>query len=331
MKKLFCCLAALLLLLSSALAEGSLITGEITEGSLAGSSVYLLTDDTRLSGTVGEISLLARLEDGTLTLGTTEKAVRVRLPQMDALEDILARLQQQPTYENAVYSSLFIQAQQLELSAGEVAAIARELLHALPMLDPDGSLSAALNGADSKEAWATVTRYEADQRQYPNTWMLLVHVFSPALPALYAEIRTDEYGAKFTLAMSDQTVTDWDETIAAISDAAPGDTSRGRLFKGFTMTDNNGAQRSLYVECSCFGFALPLRLGVDAFIDAVDPRQWTAAIDLINDDTREALLSGSLESTVTPQAPDAAESAEIIDMTDGVNNAEWVSVLPELQ
>lgn len=330
MKKLFCCLAALLLMLSSALAEGSLITGEIIEGALKGSSVYLLADDTRLSGTVGDISLLARLENGALTLGTAEKALRVRLPQLNALEGIFDRLRQQPTYENAVYSSLFIQAQQLELSAGEVAAIARELLSALPMLDPDGSRAAALNGVEGKETWATVTRYEADQRQYPNTWMLLVHVFSPDLPAMHAEIRTDEYGANFTLAFSEQPVTDWDETIAAISDAAPGDTSHGRLIKGFTMADSNGSQQSLYVECACSGFGLPLRFGVDALIDTVDPRQWTADIDMINDDTREPLLRGSLESTVTPQTPEDVESAEIIDMTEGGNNEEWKSILPEL-
>lgn len=321
MKKILCCLAALFLFVS-AQAEGSLITGQIKEGALTDSPVYVLLNDTALAGSVGDITLTARLEQEILQIGTGDMALRLRLPKLGSLkDDILARLDQQPTYENAVYSSLFIQAQQIELTAAEVAALAREVLTALPLLDADGAMMSALKGINGSETWATVTRYVADERQYPNTWMLLVNVFSPVLPALHAEIRSDEYGANFTLAVSVEPVTDWDETIAAISDAVPGDMSRGRLIRGFTMVDD-GAQKWIYVECACYGFALPLRLGVDIYIDAIDFRQWTADFDVINDDTQEHLFCGSLESTVTGQEPEPTESAAVIDLTDGMDDAE---------
>ena len=323
MKKLICCLIALLMLLLSAQAEGSLITGEVTEGSLAGSPIYLLTDGTSLSGTVGSTTLLATLTDDTLLAGTQSLALRLRLPRIrEALDALLARLNDQPTYENAVYSSLFIQAQQIELTADEVAPLAREVLAFLPMLDASGQLLPSLEGVGGSETWATVTRYTADERQYPGTWMVQVNVFAPVLPAMRLEVRTDEFGANFVLALSHQAVTDWDETIAALSEVAPGDTSLGQMIKGFTMTDNSGSEKWLYVEAACYGFALPLRLGTDIFIDALDARQWTAELDLINDDTNEALFHGALESTATTQSPAPAESAQVIDLTDGMDDAE---------
>ena len=323
MKKMVCCLIALLTLLLSAQAEGSLITGEITEGALAGSPVYVLTDGSSLSGTVGSTALLARLEGDTLLAGTDRLAVKLTLPRVrERLGALMARLQEQPTYENAVYSSLFIQAQQIELTADEVAPLAREAIACLPMLDAEGTLLPRLEGAGGQETWATVTRYTADERQYPGTWMMQINVFAPVLPPMRLEIRTDEYGANFVLALSRQPVTDWDETIAALSDAAPGDTSLGQMIKGFTMTDDGSNEKWLYVEAACFGFTQPLRVGVDIFIDAVDARQWTAEIDLINDDTQDTVLHGSLESAATTQSPDPAESAQVIDLTDGMDDAE---------
>ena len=170
MKKMVCCLIALLTLLLSAQAEGSLITGEITEGALAGSPVYVLTDGSSLSGTVGSTALLARLEGDTLLAGTDRLAVKLTLPRVrERLSALMARLQEQPTYENAVYSSLFIQAQQIELTADEVAPLAREAIACLPMLDAEGTLLPRLEGAGGQETWATVTRYTADERQYPGT------------------------------------------------------------------------------------------------------------------------------------------------------------------
>ena len=323
MKKMLCCLVALLTLILSAQAEGSLITGEITEGLLADSPIYVLVDGSALSGTVGSTTLLAQLEGSTLLAGTDSRAVKFALPQLqEKLSALMARLTEQPTYENAVYSSLFIQAQQIELTADEVAPLAREILTFLPMLDVNGDLLPSLAGAGGSETWATVTRYTADERQYPGTWMMQINEFAPVLPAMRLEIRSDEYGANFVLALSRQPVTDWDETIAALSDAAPGDTSLGQMIKGFTMVDNGSSEKWLYVEAACFGFTLPLRLGVDLFIDAVDARQWTAEFDLINDDTRETVLHGNLESTATAQAPAPVESAQIIDLTDGMDDSE---------
>lgn len=323
MKKLICSIIALLMLLLSAQAEGSLITGEVTEGALAGSPVYVLADDSALSGTVGSTTLLASLTGDTLVAGTQSLALRLRVPQIrETLDALLARLNQQPTYENAVYSSLFIQAQQIELTADEVAPLAREVLSFLPMLDSSGQLLPSLEGAGGNEVWATVTRYTADERQYPDTWMVQVNVFAPVLPAMRLEIRTDEFGTNFVLALSHQAVTDWDETIAALSDTAPGDTSLGQMIKGFTMTDNNGSEKWLYIEAASHGFPLPLRVGADFYIDALDARQWTAEVDLINDDTGECLFHSSLESTATTQSPTPAESAQIIDLTDGMDDAE---------
>ena len=323
MRKLVCCLVALLLLLLSAQAEGTLITGQITEGALAGSPVYVVTDDSALSGTVGSTALLAHMAEGTLLAGTDRLAVKLSLPRIrEQAAALLARLAEQPTYENAVYSSLFIQAQQIELTADEVAALAREAVSFLPMLDADGTLLPRLEGAGGQDTWATVTRYTADERQYPGTWMVQVNVFAPVLPPMRMEIRTDEYGANFVMALSRRDVTDWDETIAALSDAAPGDTSLGQMIKGFTMSDNGASEKWLYVEAYCFGFTLPLRVGMDIYIDAVDARQWTAEFDLINDDTRDTLIHGSLESTPTTQSPDPVESARVIDLTDGMDDDE---------
>ena len=121
MKKLLSALMILMLLLSSACAETCLITGEVVEVSAPG-DVRILVNESAFEATYNDKQFFGAVQaDGTLLLGTPEKAVRLAgLPDLSLFVDVWQRLDTQPTYDNAVYSSLFTKAQQIELTAREV-------------------------------------------------------------------------------------------------------------------------------------------------------------------------------------------------------------------
>ena len=206
MKRFFCAVLALMFLACAALADTSLITGEVVEIPTPG-DVRLLISDQAFEASFNDRQMFGALQpDGTLLIGTQEKAVRLGgLPDESLLQGLFDRLDQQPTYQNSIYSSLFTQAQKIELPADEVRDYALTLISLFPLLDRDGSLRQALGDAAGSEPWASVTRYRADPSQYPKTWMMDVNVFSPALPALRVQYRQDEFGSNFEIACTRNT------------------------------------------------------------------------------------------------------------------------------
>lgn len=333
MKKVLCFLmTVLLVLLSVSLAENSLITGDIlTDGSPESSAALRIVAaeysfEMSLAGKKTDLHLSGRLTDeGDLLAGDETAAALLPFGRVQQLiAPIMRQLEEAPSYENAVYSSLFIQARQVEISAEDTARLTAAVLSAFPLLDRDGSLRAALDGVRGSETWATVTRYIADERQYPDTWMVQVNVFSPLLPALHGEVRSDAYGSNFEFALSRQAVTDWDETIAALSEAPAGGEDSGRLVRGFTMVYDSGTSTDLYLEADLFGFSRLMRLAVDAVYENDTASAWTAEVVLNDEEQSRALFAAKLESVPSNETP-----AVSVSDTDTVSLMDVLNILRE--
>lgn len=322
MKKLLSALMILMLLLSSACAETSLITGEVVEVSAPG-DVRILVNESAFEATYNDKQFFGAVQaDGTLLLGTPEKAVRLAgLPDLNLFADVWQRLDTQPTYDNAVYSSLFTEAQQIELTAREVCDYMLAILNVCPLLDPDGSLREIALNSNGNETWATVTRYVADPVQYPDTWMVQVNVLGIAFPAMQLEYRQDEYGSNFQAAVAAGAVADWDETMDAILNDSTG--GAGRMVKGFTMKDDGGTETWIYLEVSIHGFPQQWRLALDMYRNNDDARMWHAVAVLNDDATNTPILAVGLDSEGTELLPMTAfDNAVIVDGTDGLDEAE---------
>jgi len=317
MKKLICWLMiAMMLLSSAALADSSRVTGTIPKGMLAVSAIEGLFSDTGFEMTIGDIKLSGAVQaDGSLLVGNAQQSFRVSVAGAALLAPLMQRLKSEPTFENAMYSSKYIQAQQIELSAAETLQLALSALDACPLLDAAGTLRPALEQAAApNETWATVTRYEADVRQYPNDWMVQVNVFAPVLPYMRIEVESDDFGSSFEVAISETPVTDWDETVLAIEDAAPGQAA-GKLVQGFTMVYDNGKEKDTYVEAVTIGFEQAYKLEMDCVVNDAEPRSWYAAGTLSNTLTGDVVLEAGLQSVSTSAAPAPQVS------TDNVTNA----------
>lgn len=324
MKKVICFLLVLMMLLSSAaMAENSRITGTITDAARGEGTVQLLAGENGfdLDLKLGDLAVIlsgAAQEDGTLLIAKGDVALRVAAPDLQKmLAPLLLKLSTQPTYENAMYSSKYIQAQQVEISGAQVSAIGLALLNACPLADRDGSLRMALNGlSQSGETCATLTRYTADQQQYPNDSLMQLSVFSSALPYLFGEIETDEYGSSFTIAFSEGKVTDWDETIAELSEGK----TAGKLYKGFTMLDAS-LRYTEYVWAEIFGYENKMEL--EAEIDNVSGGNWSGRALLADTDNGVHLLYAALQGAATGDAPSGNVSVSLtVDGTDGLDAAE---------
>ena len=323
MKKTLCCLLALLLLFSSALAD-TLITGEVVEIPNPGDVRAVLGEQAFEAFFNGQALFGSRQDDGTVLIGTREKALRIgALPDAALLKGFGSQLDQSPAYESSVYSSLFTHAQQIRLTAGEVGRLLLNVLNVCPLLDADGSLRQAAEAAQGDEIWATVTRYTAaDQSQYPDALTLQVNVFAPTLPAIWFDYhRTDTTGENFILAVTREPVIDWDETLVAISEADPGDTSRGRMIRGFTMLDESWD----YVEFDLMGFpaAYSWHVEADIFPDIQDANVWEASVAVTSRVDKTPVATVTLRSEATDQSPVVElDAAQIIDGTDGLDAAE---------
>lgn len=325
MKKLLCALLLMMLLCGAAQAQGRLITGDIAwpqgaaelnlhwgaagfEGALTGEKTVALAGawqpDGRLLIAADQTLalLLPALPTGTLTA-----------PLLEALEGLDA-------YQTARHSSLFIQAQQVQFSADAVCAYARELLTLYPLLDADGSLRAALELAGGSETWATVTRYMADQQQYPGSWLLQINVDAPVLPSIFVEVQTggkDSWDWKF--AIQRQRVTDWDETIAALEEGGSAD---GFLLKGFAIAFEDAAETDTYVEGSLFWQGRRYTLELDCYTSNTGAYDWKAE-GALSDDSGTELLRLNLESALTDAEPTPSVTyTRLVDLTDGVDAEE---------
>jgi len=323
MKKVLCFLLALALLCGAALAENRDITGSVTLKGDAYTVDVLLGEagfEANIKGASKMTVQGVRQSDGTMLLGDgSGKALLVSLVSLDEmLNPVISALDEEPAYEDAVYSSKYIQAQQVQMSAAEVAAFALTVLNACPFLSTDEALYQSLKQVGGGETWATVTRYVADQRQYPNDWLLRVNVFSPLLPAIYAEVRSDEFGSSFTLAASRAKVTDWDETIAAISENA----AEGALVKGFTLVDAGTDVTNTYLEVDiCYQGGRYL-LVVDRDVSNDNAGQWTASVAL-TDGADAEVAAAELSCAPAKKGPaPQVKYTTLVDGTDGLTESE---------
>ncbi|MBQ9198175.1 MAG: hypothetical protein IJ157_13195 [Clostridia bacterium] len=327
MKKLLCCLLALLTLLGVAQADTSLITGEVVEIPNPG-DVRVLLGSEGFEASFNDTHLFGSIQpDGSLLVGTREAALRLDpLPDAGLLDELMGRLDREPSYENSVYSSLFTHAQQIELTADEVCALTLRVLGLCPLLDRDGAIRQAVSQPGGQEIWATVTRYTAaDISQYPDAMTLQINVFSPVLPAIWIEYyRTDTFGSNFKLAVSREKVTDWDETLLAISEADAGDESHGRMISGFTIQDDSGSEIWIYLEADMMGFSQDWHVEADIYQDSADAASWEAEISVTERGSKTPVAAVSLNSEPTSQEPaPELDAAAVIDCTDGLDEAEW--------
>ena len=327
MKKLLCCLMATLLLLSAALADTSLITGEVVEIPNPGDVRVVLGED-GFEASFNDFRLYGKKQsDGTLLIGTRDVALKVPAqPDMSLINSLSERLEQETVYKNSIYSSLFTRARQIKLTANEVCSLLLSAINLCPLLDRDGEIRSVVSQSYDDETWGTITRYSAaDESQYPNALALQINIDSPLLPAIWIEYyRTDDSGNNFKLAMTREKVIDWDETLAAISEADAGDTSLGQLIDGFSIRDDNGSQIWTYVETDFRGFEKAWHIEADIFQDSSDASSWEADIAVTDRAENVPVASITLNSESTSLVPQPElDNARIIDSADGLDAEEW--------
>lgn len=246
MKKLLCLSLCMMLLFSCALAEekvvcaGEYLSAPFTAELVYGDNAFALTSEGAIT-----LSLTGSVDaDGRLAIVTADGALAA-LPRLDltpALQGVNELLAATAVYETAQYSSLFTQAQAVELSSHVVAEMLLPFAALIPGVDA-GALEAAL--AAPEAGWATLARYQADPRQYPDTYLWQANVYAPELPAMYFELRADEYGQSFKAALSPAPVSDWDEVILSLEEGAvPG----GVLVDGFTLIFDDPDEVNTYME-----------------------------------------------------------------------------------
>lgn len=330
MKKLLCVFLALMLLTSASLAEGHLITGTLTgeegESELIiqwGTDGFMLEREDRVLAGHWQA-------DGGLLLALSEEmsVLLPALPKMDGFsEKLTALLQDAPVYESARHSSLYIYAQQAELSADAVCAFGLSLLDSIPDAAVLAPLRQLLEQGGGSEPWATVTRYLPDQRQYPNNQLLMFSLFAPGLPYIWLELRMDEYGINFRLAATQETVTDWDETILALEDS---NGENGLLIKGFTLEMADDEENNVYVEAELLAKGMALHFETDIYISLDGAYDWYADGVLTDERSDTELYTLSLESELVDEImlPEITGS-QVIDLTDGIDETEQ-SLLTDL-
>ena len=323
MKKLLCIFLMLTLLTSAALAEGHVITGTVTNNE--GESELNIQWGTDGFAIEREKGVLAgRWQANGALLLTLSDEISVLLPALPKIEGfsekLTALLQDAPVYESARHSSLYIFAQQVELSGDAVCAFGLSLLDSIPEAAALAPLRQLLAQGGDSEPWATITRYLPDQRQYPNDQLLMFSLFAPGLPYIWLEIRTDEYGVNFRLAATQETVTDWDETILALEE---NNGESGLLLKGFTLEMADDEENNIYVEAELFAKGMDLHFETDVYISLDGAYDWYADAVLTDARSNEELYTLNLESELVDEImlPEIIDT-EVIDLTDGIDETE---------
>ena len=323
MKKLLCIFLMLTLLTSAALAEGHVIAGTVTSNE--GESELNIQWGTDGFAIEREKGVLAgRWQANGALLLTLSDEISVLLPALPKIEGfsekLTALLQDAPVYESARHSSLYIFAQQVELSGDAVCAFGLSLLDSIPEAAALAPLRQLLAQGGGSEPWATITRYLPDQRQYPNDQLLMFSLFAPGLPYIWLEIRTDEYGVNFRLAATQETVTDWDETILALEE---NNGESGLLLKGFTLEMADDEENNIYVEAELFAKGMDLHFETDVYISLDGAYDWYADAVLTDARSNEELYTLNLESELVDEImlPEIIDT-EVIDLTDGIDETE---------
>ena len=317
-KKLLALMCALMLCIPAAFAQTVLVEGELTVtgyDTLTGEISALYNEN----GLVVEWDSGSKLEgqklsDGSMLLTDDDMIVEgmgIVLPAVD-LSAHLAKVNafldgagEEITYENAVYSSLFTRALSVDLSSDIVAPVLTALLNQYPLLEKYvGADAAAVTALAATSAqWGNITRYKGDAMQYPDLSLIILSLHIPTLPNLYLWLRVDEFGSTFKIAREDSPVTDWEETVLALSEAQ---SETGFIVNGFTLNFEDDDELNIYLEATLITSMLNLTLECDYYIDYTGEYLW--AIEAVAyEDTMGDLLEIEIEAVETDDeftAPD---------------------------
>lgn len=328
-RRLLSMLCVLLLCMPCALAQGSFMTAEGVSGGIAfsadahaapeGFCLTLQWGDTRY-----ELKARAQ-EDGRLLLALANgmAALLPALPDEEGIGGILEPLENAAAFESAQYSSLFTLGQSVALGSHAVSAALLSVLEGWPALDEDGALRAALESAlaSPEEEWAALTRYMADQRQYPGTYLWQLNVYAPCLPAIYGTLRTDEYGQDVTIAVKNGVVSDWDETIHALEEGTETD---GFLLSGFIMTYDEPAEKNVYAELTVRAGAVRCTVELDHYAQHDGSGSWNAYL-IVRDEQDTVLVDATL--TGMPEEGYALPDVAAETILDAAQSSEWIGML----
>ena len=130
----------------------------------------------------------------------------------------------------------------------------------------------------------------------------------------------DEASRYFRLAATQETVTDWDETILALEE---NNGESGLLLKGFTLEMANDEENNIYVEAELFAKGMDLHFETDVYISLDGAYDWYADAVLTDARSNEELYTLNLESELVDEImlPEIIDT-EVIDLTDGIDETE---------
>lgn len=338
MKKLLACVLALMMLVSFALAEGRELTGEMT----------VMDTDYEVSGLLGEGCFSIDLglctaegtvdENGAITLHTStagDAAIKIgALPGLEMMKAVSAWMDLQgedAVLENAVYSSLFTSALEVSVDSHTLAAALKTALDSTALgilLDADGALRAAADELLSQPAQAacSLSRYLADQRQYPDTMLLVADVFAENLPNIYLSVKTDEFGMTLTFAVETAEVTDWDETIAALEEGS----STGYLVRAFTLKFDDEEELNVFAEVQIMLENAHYTIEWDEYTSHTGDYDWYVEA-LVCEETLGEIAELELETELSDEKPqvDLSAYSTVYDLTDGVSDDEMSALWPK--
>ena len=260
MKKRFLSIVLILLMLCGSALGDARIEGEVIAdtalvsqllGDAAAALLEAFSGDVEVesgvsgaAGTVGNEEIYVNFAENAISFAMADmyargEVVKVQLPAENPLDQINAWLDAQgpeTVFSNAVYSSLFTRALSADLTSDMIAP-------ALSLLLP-ADMAAALQ-AQPGTVWGRVTRYKADEKQYPDLSLLTVTLDIPGLPHVYVWLRSDEFGMSLKLGVETAEVIDWDETLLVLEE---GGSETGFVVNAFTLVFEDKKERNDYLE-----------------------------------------------------------------------------------
>ncbi|MBR5232420.1 MAG: hypothetical protein IKW00_09290 [Clostridia bacterium] len=317
-KKMLALLCALMLCIPAAFAQTVQVEGEIAVtgyDTLTG-EITALYDENGLFAelSTGGSVMGQKLADGSMLLTDNDMSTAGMgfvMPAFDlsgslqAVNAFLDGAGEEITYENAVYSSLFTRALSVDLSSDIVAPVLTALLKQYPILGKyvgaDADAVAAL--AATSAQWGNITRYKGDAMQYPDLSLIILSLNIPSLPNLYLWLRVDEFGTTFKIAREEGTVTDWEETVLALTDAQ---SETGFIVNGFTLNFEDDEELNIYIEATLITTELEMTLECDYYVDYTGEYLW-AVEAILYEATEGDLLELTIEAVETEEeftAPD---------------------------
>lgn len=338
MKKLLACVLVMMMLSAVAFAQGREVSGESvimeTEYEVEG-----LVDETSFALDLGLCTVEGTVdENGAITLHTStagDAAIKIgALPGLEMMQAVSAWMDSQgedTAFANAVYSSLFTSALEVNVDSHTLAAALKTALDSTALgilLDADGALRAAADEMLSQPAQeaCTLSRYKADERQFPNTMMLVADVYAENLPNIYLSVKTDEFGMTLTFAVETAEVTDWDETIASLENGS----STGYLVRAFTLKFDDEEELNVFAEVQIMLENAHYTIEWDEYTSHTGDYDWYVEA-LVSEETLGDMMELELETELSDENPqvDLSVYSTVYDLTDGVSDEEMSVLWPK--